>query len=156
MLLVLECISLMYLATFSRRWYLYNKLSLSGFYMFFALYRSTNDGSSWPPKGMVCLQCHWPFTAPSTAIVLTASFGSYLHRAFDRALNWAVLVPSSCSRRAPIVLPPLRSNKSHNNTRHSSLKRTTKSGFGHYAPLPFTFCMLVINTWQLKWGMKEI
>ena len=45
--------------------------------MHFALYRTMSDASSLPHVGMVCLRCHYPFTAPSIATVLTSSLDHF-------------------------------------------------------------------------------
>ena len=133
MLLVLACINLLYLATFSICWCFYDKLSLSVFYTHFALYHTMNDASSSPHVGTVCRRCPLPSTPSSIATVLTSS----LHPFYTEHLIALSIKPWCCPRRVHSVASSCycHLDRTYRSTAYDirAFNARQNRAFGHYA-----------------------
>lgn len=108
---------------------------------------------------IVRLWCHWPSTASSIATVLISCFGSFPHQPYDRVFNWAAFVPSSCSRRVPIVLLSL--NRIFRSTKHDiRASMYDKIGFcplwRHFHFLSFVCFSEILDTERMKFELTRI
>lgn len=115
--------------------------------MYFALYRTTIDASSSPHVGIVCLWCHWPSTASSTATVLTSRALDNSH--INHMIASSIELPS-CPRHDLGVSPSCycHLNRIFRSTKHD-IRASMYDKIG-FCPLwlRFHFCMLLRNTWH--------
>lgn len=128
--------------------------------MYFALYRTTIDASSSPHVGIVCLWCHWPSTASSTATVLTSRALDNSH--INHMIASSIELPS-CPRHDLGVSPSCycHLNRIFRSTKHDiRASMYDKIGFCplwlHFHFLYFVCFSEILDTERMKFELTRI